>query len=667
MSSVTSSAPLSLIWRGTWQASGVNSNGYQRYDCVSHAVTSPTARTDIYFAVTEIASGGAEPNPTSGQTTWKLLLEGGSVGAANGSLVFHNADGENEILMASSDRIVEIVNGVPAFVNRPADNSEIFVGYSHPETPLNGNVPTSSTFWLSGNRVYGMGVFSEGYASQNLDYDNVTYRQTLGPAIFIPSGDDAQENMGKIFHGYRCVFAISRDNTRKVYALGLNAGRFGDGMDTTNLAGTFVYDHFQKIDYFEDNSVNVASIVTPYIGGYESFTTRDTDGSDNSQRIRSAIAYFIEEIVETGAIDTGGRVYFSAGSVTRSSLAGGLAQDGEVRQLTGFDQPIIGGLCRHDAAFFWSKRKVYAIGNIITAQGGNPANTATVTELTTAGSFTDATQVGFLSDIVHFYANQDEISATITLADGTAFYYNYKAPRGTRTTSLFEQLPVISGKLYSKVGCLLNGEVIVALMDDNTIYLEGVYHDGNTARTSTGLNEIELPLGLQARDFVLDVFNALHIITTDGNLVTAKTTGNNSLIRADVYKMDVTFPAGNGDGHNITLYTDPGWTGHANSVVFYTGSDSPVISIATEEGYIYNSNTIGIGSSTSTDNSNNVVVNGRRNIGINMQYQYLYSSTGALLTANGNSAGNGLFSANPAIVVNGSMVQRPTLRSYQVT
>ena len=660
MSSVTSSAPLSLIWRGTWQASGVNSNGYQRYDCVSHAVTSPTARTDIYFAVTEIASGGAEPNPTSGQTTWKLLLEGGTIAASDGSVVYHDADGNNVLVQAAADRILEVVDGIPQFVQRDPAPVATFEGYKLPTTPAPGGyVPVASSFWISGDRVFGSGAMWEGFCSTATDYESSSLRLTVTPFLFAPRDDDAQVPIGKIFHGHRCVFAIGKDDKSKVYGLGLNDSRFGDGVDDTT---TVVYDAFQKIQFFEDNGINIENIVTS-----DDTTTnavrRSVDTDDTAHRQTKAFVYFIQEVVDVGGVDTGGNVYISAGSgLTFTGLAGGITRDATVRQLTGFDQPIIGATCYINGALFWSKRKVYALGTTVITAGGAAQTVSTVTEL---GSFD--------SDIVYFHGDKlSDQSATLVLADGRAYYYSYKAPTNTRTTTLFEQMPVISGKLYAKVACINVGTTIAAVMDDNSLYIEGRYYDSSTARTVTGLTEVELPFDMEVRDIFFDAFLNLNIITTDGNLIGNLQSGNTSMIVTNTYKMNVVF-----DGNNITLSTDPGWVGRAESVIEIEPISLGAKFLQTEDGYIYTSNTISNAVDENDTSIGLIAQNARRPSNVNFQHQVDYTgttATGVLASSyrvNAGTAGTGIISPNTttsfSIQVNGSMIQRPTLRSYQIT
>ena len=664
MSSVTSSAPLSLIWHGTWQASGVNSNGYQRYDCVSHTVTSPTTRTDLYFAVTEIASGGAEPNPTSGQTTWKLLLEGGTIAASDGSVVYHDAEGNNVLVQAAADRILEVVNGIPQFVQRDPAPVATFEAYKHPnisgEYPV---IPTPNTFWIAGGRVYGLGVMQEGYFQDRDAEFRSTVRETLRPALFAPRDDDAQVRIGKIFHGYRCIFAIGEDDKSKVYGLGLNAGTFGDGV---NDLTTFVYEAFQKIQFFEDNSINIETIVTRYLGHHFTWTLSETANSDSTQKQAYSIAYFIQEVVDVGGVDTGGNVYLSApSSLTTANLSGGITRDGTVRQLTGFDQPIIGGMMFNTSAIFWSKRKVYGVGSITTTAGANAVTVSTVTEI---GSFS--------SDIVSYFSPSFNV-AGVTLADGTAYFYNFKT-NGGRTNPLFEQAPVISGKLYRKF--INNSSFAAGLMDDGSIYWIGLHYTESSTQQagSTTPAELELPFDLVAAEITSDAGSIFHIITTDGQHLVHRFPTAPGTITHTAYRMTLTF-----NGNQFPLYVDPGWVGRAESVLFYDSSGSSAqISLQTEDGYIYNSSTIG-GSVDQDDQSiSNIVSDVRRNVGINFQHQlYFASSTSNILTAGSiglNAIGGTAHAATglygPAIggsdfgiQINGSMIQRPTLRSYQVT
>ena len=659
MSSVTSSAPLSLIWRGTWQASGVNSNGYQRYDCVSHTVTSPTTRTDLYFAVTEIASGGAEPNPTSGQTTWKVLLEGGTIAASDGSIVYHDAEGNNVLVQAAADRILEVVDGIPQFVQRDPAPVATFEAYKHPN--ISGEYPvigTTNTFWIAGGRVYGLGMMQEGFVQDRNSEYRSTLRETLRPALFAPRDDDAQVPIGKIFHGHRCIFAIGEDDKSKVYGLGLNAGRFGDGTDDLT---TFVYEAFQKIQFFEDNGINIEKVVTRYLG----VGAQRVDESSTGSRTRDCIAYFIQEVVDVGGVDTGGNVYISASSsLSVPNVAGGITRDGTVRQLTGFDQPIIGGMKFNSSAIFWSKRKVYGLGLITTTAGGSNSNLSTVTEI---GSFS--------SDIVSFYAASENVAA-VTLADGTAYFYNFKT-NGGRANPLFEQAPVISGKLYRKF--ITNSSFAAGLMDDGSIYWIGLhYTSSGTATGSATPAELELPFDLVAADIVDDRAAIFHIITTDGQHIIHRSNTRLSTITNTAYRMILTF-----NGNQFPLYVDPGWVGRAESIRYYDGGGGGnQISLQTEDGYIYNSNTIGSAVDQDDDTIDEIVANTGRNVGINFQHQIYYASSvshtitaGSIgLNAIGGQAhaATGLFGAfngstTFSVTINGSMVQRPTLRSYQVT
>ena len=659
MSSVTSSAPLSLIWRGTWQASGVNSNGYQRYDCVSHTVTSPTTRTDLYFAVTEIASGGAEPNPTSGQTTWKLLLEGGTIAASDGSIVYHDAEGNNVLIQAAADRILEVVNGIPQFLQRDPAPVATFEGYKLPTTTNSDLQATVNAFWISGDRVFGLGTMWEGYISTSTEYANDGVRYTPTPVLFAPRDDDAQVPIGKIFTGHRCIMAIGKDDKSKVYGLGLNAGRFGDSINDNT---TFVYDAFQKVQFFEDNNINIESIVMREDTVPTSFTTADTANTDSNARNHCALAYFLQEVVDVGGVDTGGNVYLSASSThSFASLAGGIARDGTVRQLTGFDQPIIGITQVNTTTYFWSKRKVYGLGSITTTAGGAAVDTATVTEL---GSFD--------SDIVDFYAFRDTGAVgALVLADGRAYYYNYKAPINTRTSPLFEQMTVISGKLYRKVITVSNGNRVIAVMDDNSLYYEGAYIDGSTTRTVTGLTEVELPYDIEIRDIYFDEFGTLVAITTDGNVIANRLVTNRSMINVTSYRMDISFA-----GNNITFHADPGWAGRAERLTFPYPGNAYVHNIQTEDGYIYTSNTIGLEVDQADQSYTDILTQGERPIGVNFQHQVFFSSTTvATITASSYGFGDattGLRSINTtsptySVIINGSMIQRPTLRSYQVT
>ena len=663
MSSVTSSAPLSLIWRGTWQASGVNSNGYQRYDCVTHAVTSPTARTDIYFAVTEIASGGAEPNPTSGQTTWKLLLEGGTIAASDGSIVYHDAEGNNVLVQAAADRILEVVEGIPQFVQRDPAPVATFEGYKLPSSTPHRMIPSGAAFWISGDRVFGLGTMQEGYISPSTDYVNVSQRITPTPYLFVPRDDDAQVPIGKIFHGWRCVMAIGKDDKSKVYGLGLNAGRFGDG---TNDNTTFVYDNFQKIDFFEDNSINIDQIVLLYGASSLVYTVSDTANADASSRNFVAIAYFIQEIVDVGGVDTGGNVYISAGSNSSyTNGRGGITADGTVRQLTGFDQPIIGGSWYSSTIWFWSKRKIYALGAVTTTAGAASVNVATVTEI-----------ASFDSDIAHFYPSplNENTSGSVTLADGRAYYYNHKPTINTRTTTLFEQIPVIDGKLFRKVLMAERGAIAVALMDDNTVYLAGRYRDQGTLRTVASLTQIELPYDMEIQDIHLNYDRLPFMITTDGNVIANVHTTSFAMMLHPNYRMDVPFA-----DNNITLYADPGWAGRAVDLVSCFVTSTRHISIQTEDGYIYSSNTLSTSIVDEDDNTiATLLTNTTRPLGVNFQAQVLYTTSTSLSPLAGSYRDNnanaftGLMSYSSTqtdfgVVVNGSMVQRPTLRSYQVT
>ena len=673
MSSVVSSAPLSLIWQGVWDSDGINSSGYQRYDCVRHTVTSPTTRTDVYFAVTEIPAGGDEPNPTTGQTTWKLLLKGGtfngSITATDGSIIFHNADGEQQIINAVADTIIQVVNGLPQFVQAPpASTASLFIGYTHPNTPPHGSVPTSCTFFLSGDRVFGLGsVRGEGHVdTESRQAPIFGNTGTIYPSSFSPRDDEAQMEIGKIFHGYRCVFAIGKDDKSKVYLLGLKAGRFGDGEDTAQNPDEFIEDYFQKIEYFDTNGINIEHIINPFISDGNSFIE---GGVDNARRNGSAITYFIEEVVNVGGTDTGGRVFASAGPILDAALAHGINADGTVQEITGFSEPIIGGSMYHEAVFFWSKRKVFGLGRVTLGPFQNQLN---INQSSAVWDLTNVTSSGvsggsFSSDIVSFF-NTDDISAVLTLADGTAYYYNYKAPRGTRLATLFEQIPAISGKLFVKVVCFANGQTIAALMDDGTVYVEGVVRQGTTNRTITGLQEIPLPHSLVARDIFYDRGEALHIITTDGNVITHKPFTNQSIFGGSSFTRVVN--VGGSPFQGMTLYTDPGWAGRANDIIHYNGLDYFMISISTEDGYIYNSNTVG-GVATQTGTTG-------RNHGVNQQFQvlYIHSASTTVLSSSfgepsgfvGNSA-TGLASRRQgsySIQVNGSMVQRPTLRSYQI-
>ena len=673
MSSVTSSAPLSLIWRGTWQASGVNSNGYQRYDCVSHTVTSPTTRTDIYFAVTEIASGGAEPNPTSGQTTWKVLLEGGTIAASDGSIVYHDAEGNNVLVQAAADRILEVVNGIPEFVQRDPAPVATFEGYRLPSSPPNRMISTQNAYWISGDRVFGLGTMWEGFMAGISRYQNITERPTPTPVLFTPRDDDAQVPIGKIFHGYRCMFAIGKDDKSKVYGIGLNAGRFGDG---TNDITTFVYDVFQKIQYFEDNSINIEHVFSSPVDSANTISVLDTTTTnvgENNIRNFYSIAYFIQEVVDVGGVDTGGNVYVSAYSGgTNPNGSGGATRDGTVQAITGFDQPIIGGYSYSSATFFWSKRKVYGFGGIIITAGGGSTTSSTVTELTAAGSFVDTTQVGFSSDIVHFSPNLNDTAFAITLADGTAYWYNYKSPSAQRTTTLFEQLPVISGKLYRKVVAARNALTTIAIMDDNSAYLIGRYYEGTTTRTAASLTEIEFPYDIEIEDAYHNRNGRLVLITTDGDVIVNSEGSEPSMIQHTNYTMNISF-----DGNNMTLYTDPGWVGRATDLTFSFASASRAFSIQTEDGYIYTSNTLGNAVDQDDTSLSRILENVQRPIGVNFQHQVYYAnSTTSTVTANSydynlSNAGTGIASTNTrasfSVTINGSMIQRPTLRSYQVT
>ena len=661
MSSVTSSAPLSLIWHGTWQASGVNSNGYQRYDCVSHTVTSPTTRTDLYFAVTEIASGGAEPNPSTGQTTWKLLLAGGTIAASDGSVVYHDAEGNNVLVQAAADRILEVVDGMPQFVQRDPAPVATFEGYKLPTTNSSTFVSSANAFWISGDRVFGSGTMQEGFISAASQYTGRSEKEAFTPLLFAPRDDEAQLPIGKIFHGYRCVFAIGKDDKSKVYGLGLKAGRFGDG-DSSVTA--YVYDAFQKIEFFEDNSINIETILSKDAGSNASYSTRDTDNDDDAVRDQNAIVYFIQEVVDVGGVDTGGNVYISAGStLADAGLAGNMTRDGTVRQLTGFDEPIIGATWYNFGVYFWSKRKVYGLGQNITVTAG--AAVAVVPTVRELGSFT--------SDIVDFYRDTiGEVSAAITLADGTAYYYNYKPTERARTTTLFEQLPVIDGKLYRKVAVANQARTAVAVMDDNSVYIHGRYYQSASQLTVSTMMELELPFDLEARDVFCDIHAHIFIITTDGNVIANARSSNSSVIEVTAYRQDFSFNSG-----MITLSSDPGWVGRAERYIEYFASGLGAKSIQTEDGYVYTSNTIGGTVDQDDRSAGEVIVDALRPIGVNFQHQVLYSSntTNTVTTSsyddNECNAGTGIISraTTPtfSIRVNGSMVQRPTLRSYQVT
>ena len=368
--------------RGTWSATGPDGSGYLRYDTVKYTIGSFVY---TFFAVRDIAANEAAPSLTLNTDVWKRVARGSAFALADGSIVTRNADGDNITVNATTNSLLVVNNGLPAF--RPITEvvegtGGMFTGY---ELSRDQNIYSSGSqqqFLISGGDPWYYGNLLERIATNRTS----TGIPSIGYGEPYYLGAGATAKVSKLYVGYRCALGISSSDATHVYAIGLDAGRFGSGMDITNSPTRIVSNEMERIEYFVTNEIPISFIITSINEAHNRYTNGFGDGTALTG---GAVSLFIAgEGTDSSGNATNGRVFVSAGAVlTNTGFLAGNTADGTIREITGFTlfdsstDVILWGEIINNLVVFISRTAVYGLGTLVTNVTDAPAATSTVTRL----------------------------------------------------------------------------------------------------------------------------------------------------------------------------------------------------------------------------------------------------------------------------------------------
>ena len=634
MSTSDTRAKLFLRYIGNWDAD----TAYERYDSVLHAGSLWYCRETIgaQTGLTDMIT----PN-TVDNTNWYLLVSSASLSAPDGSIVYRDSNGVAVLLRSRADSILSIQDGVPAFIDiGDLPSRELpFTGYTLPNTHRASGTPQN--VFLANHRAFYMGFGAECYDVVNSEGLPATLPYTTFPSMLYPE-HRAQDNIERIYTGYRCAFAISRDNPHRVYAIGLDAGRFGRGMDASYPPSRIVSGRFEQIPYFETNDILVSHVMTNAFETHNWSEEREALNLDATIN-HTAITYFIER--SDG--DNRGRVFVSGGeSLTGGShrtMLGGNTADGNVHQLTGFAERIIYGELFSNMAWFHGEDHVYIIGETTNNITDAPAYSTTLHQILDSADYS--------TEITHVDMNPTNGgSGVVTFADGRGVSINTSLSGDqSRASTYLTLLPDVTDpttmmpRLYSKV--VTNNMLgTMALFSDGSIYIIGRFADrAGATRTYASFTQVNLPDGVTITDiYATKVSTASFLlVTSDGDLLGFMgheflNTAYEALSMGWDTNAEYRFNARVG-ANTHGLFVNAGWAGTLRNFIVHSPLGN-YLTIETQEGYLYNCNNVQSSPNTDSINSLASLLATGRAIGVNVQMQTIFA--GNTQTAVSGYSGN---------------------------